>query len=437
MLRLLGLLVLAVIVLGVAWLVASLPGTLVATVGQTTVEMRTPVAVLAALVLFLVLYALIRGVGGLWRLPRRLRAHGAARRRAAADAATTRALVALAAGNPALARREITRARRLAGDTAQLLLLTAEASRLAGREDEAAQAFTALTARQDAAFLGYRGLLRQAMERRDWPKAAELARAAEAAHPGAVWLRTERARLAIRTGNWADALALADESTPTAPLAVAAAEAERDPARALKLARRAWNADPALAPAALAYARLLRAAGKERRAQAVLRKSWETRPHPDVAALALEGTAGLARAKAAQALSAANPDHVESAFLLARTALDAGLTGEARRHAERARAAGMNQRRLWLLLAEIEEAEGGETEAGRAAQRDALRHAAIADPDPAWTCTACNTTHAAWHPACPSCGAPGTLRWMGAHEYQLPAVTAPEPAPSGAQPVYT
>ena len=72
---------------------------------------------------------------------------------------------------------------------------------------------------------------------------------------------------------------------------------------------------------------------------------------------------------------------------------------------------GVDQRRLWLLLAEIEEAEGGDTEAGRLAQRDALRRAATAEPDPVWRCDACHTAHASWHPSCPDCFTVGSLRW--------------------------
>lgn len=87
-------------------------------------------------------------------------------------------------------------------------------------------------------------------------------------------------------------------------------------------------------------------------------------------------------------------------------ALDAGLTGEARRHAEAAHAAGLNQRRLWLLLAEIEEAEGSAD-----AQREALRRAATADDDPGWQCGNCQATQAAWQPACPRCFTVGGLRW--------------------------
>ena len=128
--------------------------------------------------------------------------------------------------------------------------------------------------------------------------------------------------------------------------------------------------------------------------------------------LALAATPdALPRARAAQKFAADTPGHAEAHFLLARTELAAGLTGEARRHVQAAHAAGMDQRRLWSLLADIEEAERGDTEAGRAAQRDALKRAAEAGDDPAWHCAACGAAHPAWHPACPACGTTFSLAW--------------------------
>ncbi len=427
MLRVLLALLVAAVVLAIAWFLAGLPGTITATIGQTTFEAAASVVALLLLLGFLVLYAIIRAIGGLWRLPRRLRARRVLSRRRAGDGASARALVALAAGETAEARREAARARRYLGDTAQTLLLGAEAGQRAGRQDEAEQAFRALTVRPDTAFLGYRGLLSQAMDRQDWTAAAALARQAEEAHPGALWLRTERARLAIRTGHWSDALALADAGTPKAALAAAAAAAEPDAGRATQLAKQAWQDDPSLTPAVLAYARRLRAAGREKRAQAVVRQAWALAPNPALASFVLEGmTDKLAGMQAAQRLVEGNPEHPESRFLLACSALAAGLTGEARRQADAAHAAGLNQQRLWLLLAEIEEEEGGETEAGRRAQRDALRRAATADPDPGWVCTVCHTPQPEWHPACPACGAAGAVRWTSA----APPAIQPLPAPT-------
>jgi HemY protein len=401
-----------VFVLALAWALASIPGRVSAEIGELTFETRTPVVALGLLLVFAVLYAALRMLGGLIRLPRTLRRRQSVRRRRAGDAAVTRTLLALAAGESAEARREASRARRMLGDTPATLLLAAEAGRIAGRADEAAIAFRSLSERDDAAFLGLRGLLRQAIERGDWAEAAALARKAEGVQPGAAWLRHERGRLAVRAGEWADALALADADAPRAALATAAADAEPDAGRATRLAKEAWQDDPSLAPAALAYATRLRAARRENRALVVIRHSWSISPQPDLAEFALAPISDkLQRMQAAQRLAGVNPEHAESRLLLARTALEAGLTGEARRYAEAANASGLNQRRLWLLLAEIEEAERGDTEAGRLAQRDALRRAATADPDPTWRCGACHAVHASWHPSCPDCASVGSLQW--------------------------
>lgn len=401
--RAIGTLLLAAIVVGLAWAISLLHGPVSFALAGISVETTTPVALAALAVAFVVLYAVVRGIGILWRLPRTWRGWRARRHRARGDAAATEALVALAAGDRTGARRAAERARKLLGDTPQTLLLVAEAARLAERETEADAVFGLLAARKDAAFLGLRGRFRLAMARGDFPAAAALAREAEAARPGGTWLRAERTRLALRTGDWSSALALADESGPKAALATAAANASQDPAAALRLAKQAWTADPGLAPAALAYATRLRASGKERRALAVVRQSWGLAPHADLASFALAGAGdAMKQYQAAQALTANNPTHAESRLLLARTALAAGLSGEARRHVEAARDGGMEERRLWVLLAEIE----GDGAAGQAA----LRHALVAAPDPAWRCRSCQAAQAAWQPVCPACGTIGGLR---------------------------
>jgi HemY protein len=403
--RILLILLACVVVLALAWGLASLPGRVSGDVGDISFEAPTSVVSLGLLLLFAGLYALLRLIGATIRLPRTIRRRQAARRRNSGDLAVTHTLLALAAGDTGDARREASRARRLLGDTPATLLLAAEAGRIAGRTDEAETAFRTLADRDDAAFLGLRGLLRQAIDRGDWTEAMALARKAEAVQPGAAWLRRERARHAVRAGEWSDALALADADAPKAALATAAVGTTADEGQMLRLARQAWQEDPSLAPAALAYAKRLRAAGRESRALTVIRHTWSIAPHPDLADFALAPMIDpLARTQAAQRLTEANPTHAESRLVLARTALDAGLTGEARRHAEAAIAAGVNQRRMWLLLAEIEEAEGTD-------QRDALRHAATADPDPTWRCEACHTAHARWHAACPDCFTVGSLRW--------------------------
>jgi len=408
--RVLRILFWSVLVLAFAWFIASLPGRLSIEAGPYTVETSDSIAVTSLLLLFLVVYVLIRLVMFVLLVPRAGSLWRGGRRRKAGDLAVTRALVALAAGEKADARREASRARALLGDTPQTLLLTAEAGRLSGRDDEAAEAFHALAAREDAAFLGLRGLLANAITQQNWTEAAALARQAEAAHPGAAWLRHERAQLAIRAANWAEALSLSGGPKPA--LTVGAALTETNPDRAERLARQALKADPSFTPAVLALAERLRARGREKNAQTVLADGWTRAPHPEIATLALAPvTDKLERARAAQVLTSGLPEHPETHLLLARTSLDAGVVGEARRHLDAARKTGLDQRRLWLLQAELEEDDRGDTEAGRQAQRDALRRAASAEPDPEWRCASCHTVQPAWHPACPACLTPGSLTW--------------------------
>jgi HemY protein len=398
----------AVVAIGAAWLLAGLPGSLSVSLSGWTVQAPTALALVALALVVLLIMAVLRLLGWVLFTPRRLGVWRARRRREAGDVAVTRTLVALAAGEDGSARRESARARALLGDTPQTLLLAAEAGRLAKREDEATALYQTLAKRPEAAVLGLRGLFRQAMNRAAWEEAAAIARRAEDVHPGGVWLREERAELAVRTGNWGQALRLAAPGAPRAAFATAASDAETDATEALRLARQAWRDNPGFAPAALAYARRLRAAGREAKVRQVIREAWRANPVPDLAAFALDPIADkVARRREAERLTSDNPNHPESLLLRARLALDAGLTGEARRHLDAARSGGLNQRRFWLLLADLEAAEGGDNEAARAA----LRHAAAAERDAAWRCDACGTELASWQPVCPACQTAGRITW--------------------------
>jgi len=214
------------VIVAVAWLLAGVPGHVVASVGTFTIETSAPIAILMLVVAVVVILILLRILSGVLSVPRTGAGWSRRRRVALGERSVTRVLVALAAGEQGTARKESRRARYLLGDSPQTLLLVAEAGRLSGREDEAEEAFRALTKDKDARFLGLRGLLRQAVDRRDWSQALVIAKQAEAAHPGTVWLRQQRAELALQTENWAEALELIGSDPRRATYYVAAANAE-------------------------------------------------------------------------------------------------------------------------------------------------------------------------------------------------------------------
>ena len=391
----------AAAVIALAWWVAGLSGSVAATVAGYTVETTVPVALTALVASVLLILLLARLLSGLFRVPARMGRRSARLRRDAGDRAVTRTLVALASNDSRAARTESARARRLLGDTPQTLLHAAEAARLAGRDDDAAALFRTLSERRDAGFLGLRGLFRLAIARKDWAGANAFVGQAEALRPGGNWLRSERAELAVRTGNWQRALALAGPETPTAAYAVAAAEAEPNIEQAIRMAGRAWKDNPGFTPAALAYAGKLRQSGRESRVQSVLRDAWRQAPHPDLAAFALaKSNDPIQRLKEGSRLAQGNPGHPESLFLLAQLAQANGQPDEARRHAEAARNAGMNQQRLYKLLAEL---DGRHNQP----QNDTLR----LEPDSGWHCEACGAAHEHWMTVCPACDTPGRIVW--------------------------
>jgi HemY protein len=405
--QVIALILVAAIVVAGAWWIDHLAGALHLTIGTLVIDTPISIAVVALMLFAAVLYVVFRLLAALFGIGHMVRRSGSRANRRRGEQAITGTLLALAAREAGDARAQAARARRYLGDTPQTLLLSAYAGSIGGEDSEATEAFEKLAARKDSAFLGLRGLLSQAVEAGDWARANDLAKQAEKARPGAAWIRAERTHLAVRTGDWQEALLLNRDAAPHAALAAAAAEAETDAGRARKLAKDAFKRDPGLPPAAIAYARRLREAGKEKAAQEVLRQAWAKSPHPDLAALALAPAPDrMARLKAGQALVRDVPENPDSHMLLGRLSLEAGLTGEAQRHAEAALQAGLTQRRVFSLLADTAEA-GGHDEA----TRDALKRASVAQGDPAWVCEACGVTHAAWHPACPNCHATGRIRW--------------------------
>jgi HemY protein len=449
MLRVIGILVVATVVMAAAWFIAGLPGHVAISIAGYSVETSAPIGILAFLIIVGAILVAARILLALVSVPGGLKRSRARSRQRAGERAVTRALVALAAGEKSPARRQTAKARHLLGDTAQTLLLCAEAERLGGDEEAAARFYRLLEGREDSAFIGLRGLFRQAVAREDWAEASSLAKRAESIRPGTEWLREERALLAVRTGRWLQAVHLSGKDAPVSAYATAAAQAaaEDDPGDALRLAKEAWRDHPGFAPAALVYAGELRRRDKEHRAQAVIRAAWRQSQVTDLAEFLLAPIDDpLARIREANRLVGDNRDLPESRFLLARLYLAAGLLPDAREHAEAARSAGMNQRRLWLLQAELDIRQHGDTDAGRTAQREALRRAAVADPDPAWRCDACGTAMPHWRPVCPSCQTPGrvswgSLRFLPASVDMLPldppkpkAPQAPPRAPSGAVP---
>jgi len=408
----LGLILLTALTVAGAWWIEHLTGNISLTVAGLTVEAPISVAVLALLIFAAVLWGLYRLLHWLFSLGTALRRAGGRRAASKGEAALTATLTALAAHEAEAARAAAARARRFLGDAPHVLMLAATAATAAGQHAEAESLYETLAARKDSAFLGLRGLISHATAKGEWGRAHELASRAEAANPGTAWLRNERTTLALKHGDWQAALLLTKDRAPHAALAAAAADSETDPVKAIKLAKAAYKRDPALPAAALAYARRLREAGREKLAQDILRDAWARTPVPELAAMALSTAPDrIAALRQAEALVQGAPESAESHFLLARLNLEAGQPGEAVRHAEAAEAAGLTQRRLYALAADI--AAATQDPALQARLQTLRARAPQAKPDAEWYCGHCGTRQAGWAAACGTCHSAGQIVFGG------------------------
>lgn len=420
----LALRILIPVILAVAialWL-RTVPGVFSFQVADIAVEAPIWVGGLAVLALLVLLVIVMRLLSG-FRVRRAKRAAAKAlRRRDEGDAAIVAALAALAGGDGAGALSSVSRARKRLGDTPLTLLVAGHAARALKDEGAARRAFESLsTVGPPGAFLGYRGLATLALEHGKKDDAAAAGRLALAMRPDAAWARALVFDDAARRGDWQGALALlpkakkgTEDAARRAVLLLGAAEEEPDPKAALRLVEEAVELAPSLAPAHAARVKLLALKGERRRAAQALERGIVSAAHPLLTALALEpkpGESPAERARRVEALAGYAGQSGEAELMAAEAAREAGLWAKARRHAQRAREAGCDDRRVFTLLAAVATGEHGNTEAGRAEAALHLREAAAAAQEPGWWCAACGTRHEVWTPVCPSCGAVASLRW--------------------------
>jgi HemY protein len=419
--------VLCIAVVGVVWVVQH-PGDV--TLQWQGWRLDTSVGVLAiAVLLFAGLTAMLYRF---WRflihVPAEISMALRNRRQRKGYTALSSGMVAVAAGDATEARRQARRAEALLSSSAPLTrLLSAQSAQLEGDEKAAERFFNEMLEDPETKFLGLRGLLTQAVKAGKRERALELARQAYRLQPKSEWVASTLFELQSANGSWLNASSTNDDMArkrlierPDADRrrAVIAfelskeADAVGDTDKALKELKTACDLAPDLIPACVALMRRYIAANQHRKAVSLAEKIWARTPHPDLLEPYLEAKKapdGIARVKAAEKLATINPQHAESHIALARTALDAALWGEARKHLKEAGAGeGLEPAaRICRMMAELEERENSDL----AKAREWLVRAATAPVDPKWVCTACGNAVNEWSAHCGNCHTFDSLHW--------------------------
>ena len=159
----------------------------------------------------------------------------------------------------------------------------------------------------------------------------------------------------------------------------------------------------------------------------VIKKAWESQPHPDLAAVyseIYEGENSEDREKGFKLLAKMNPTHVETKIMMAEMYLQAEDFPSARKSLGETYKTVPNVRTLTIIAA-IEKGEGADD----SVIRQWLTKALSAPRGPQWVCENCSTVHSVWRPTCFNCNALDTLTWMDAPDTNTEMVSGSERAP--------
>ncbi|GEO85726.1 MULTISPECIES: heme biosynthesis protein HemY [Alphaproteobacteria] len=407
---------------GFAWL-ADRPGSLSILWQGQLIEMSLMVA--ASIVLMIVATVMILWwfIRVLWTSPHSARRYFRARTRDRGYQALSTGLIAAGAGNAALAHKMSARARGLlrADQEPLILVLEAQTAVIEGRHDEARRLFQQMAEDPETCELGLRGLYVEANRLGAHEAARQYAETAAETAPYLPWAAKATLEYRCSVGNWDDSIRLLDQQRVAHVLNRAEAERlkavlltakagdqlESEPTAARDNALQALKLVKDLVPAAIVAAKAYLRENNLRKASSVLEQVWKLNPHPEIAKAYLHargGDSATDRLKRAERLESLRTSNVESLMIVAEAALDAQDFKKARTKAEAA--ARMDSReRVYLLLADIEEAETGDQ--GRI--RHWMAQALKAGRDPAWV--ADGFVSDTWLPLSPVTGRLDAFEW--------------------------
>lgn len=405
---------------GLSWL-ADRPGTLLVTWQGYEVE----TSVFRAVVIFAAVIALAFAVWSIlaqiWTSPATLSHFLTRRRQRRGLDALSSGMIAIGAGDRAMATRYALQARKSLPHEPLTLLLRAQAAQLSDDKATARRIFEAMLAAPDTEQLGLRGLFLEAGREGEHEVQRQFAERALKLNPKLSWPVEELFTLQCKDGDWSGALetlALAkrhghverpvsDRRRAVLLTAQAQALEEEQPERALTLALEAHGLAPSLIPAAAIAGRLLAARGNTARVAKIINKTWVKAPHPELAtayAYARVGDSPRDRLDRVKILFQLNPQSIESAIAVALAAIEAHEYDDARRILQPYTEKGLT-RRVAALLARIEAEETGDR--GRA--REWLARAVSAPRDATWT--ADGVTSDRWQPVSPVTGELDAFQW--------------------------
>ena len=356
--------------------------------------------------------------------------------------ALSEGMMALASGEGELAMSKASRAERYLRKPELTNLITAQAAEMSGDRRKAEEVYKRLLRNEQTRFVGVRGILKQKLADGDTDTALKLAETAFALKPKHAEIQDTLLTLQARNEDWTGArktlnAKLRHGTLPRdvhkrrdAVLALSEARDVLDEGKDIEAREAAIEANrlsPDLVPAAVLAARGYIEKGSIRYATRVVKKAWDARPHPDLAAVFAEiepDETPEARLKRFAKLLKSHPDHRETKLLEAELHIAAEDFPSARRALGDLAETDPDARTLTIMAA-VERGEG----ASDAVVKGWLARALSAPRGPQWVCDNCHHIHAEWVPACDNCQSFDTLSWTAPPAASVSSSTGVEMLP--------
>jgi HemY protein len=338
--------------------------------------------------------------------------------------ALSEGLMALASGEGKLAMAKAAKADKYLKKPELTNLLTAQAAELAGDRRKAEETYKKLVVSDSTRFVGVRGILKQKLADGDTDTALKLAEKAFALKPRHEETQDLLLSLQAQKEDWKGAretlnAKLKHGSLPRdvhkrrdAVLALSEAKDILSDTGSIETQEKAIEANklsPDLIPAAVMAAQSYIKQGKPKLATRILKKAWETKTHPDLAAAFAEiepDETPVQRIKRFMILTRAAPNDPETMMLLAELHIANEDFPEARRALGNLAETDPTARSVTLMAA-IERGEG----AADAVVRGWLARALTVSRGEQWICDNCQHIHVQWAPTCENCRSFDTLSW--------------------------
>ena len=356
--------------------------------------------------------------------------------------ALSEGMMALASGEGSTALSKAKKAEKYLNQPSLTNLLAAQAAEIAGDAEHAEEIYKELILDPTTRFVGVRGIMKKRLSEGDTDTALKLAEKAFSLKPKHEETQDVLIGLQTRGSDWRGA-----RKTLSAKLKYGSLPKDihrrRDAVLALSEAAEVIETDkridaqvtaieanrmsPDLVPAAALVAKEYLTDDKKKNAIKVIKKAWESQPHPDLAAIYSEiyqGESSEDREKGFKLLAKINPKHVETKIMMAEMYLQAEDFPNARRSLGDTYETSPNVRTLTIIAA-IEKGEGADD----SVIRKWLTKAVSAPRGPQWVCENCSTVHSVWRPTCFNCNALDTLTWMDVPETNAELVSGSKRAP--------